>query len=157
VTYTDLYIGGTRVDGGDAPFADVCDGGPGPGRRRLCPFTTDVNVFRNGTAQCAYVKAGTCGSGSERRFISARRGIQRLLSDGGCEPVPGTSCALRSDAQLVVIFFTDTGDQTSNTDTDGGTGNTVDAWVNFFQHYNGAQPDAGAIVDGIVCPLRPDG
>ena len=58
VAYTDLHL---------QPGAnDVCSGAPGPGRRRLCPFTTDLDVFRNGTPQCAYVKAGTCGDGSER-------------------------------------------------------------------------------------------
>src|SRR5438874_1917498 len=57
VAYTDLHL---------QPGAnDVCSGAPGPGRRRLCPFTTDLDVFRNGTPQCAYVKAGTCGGGTE--------------------------------------------------------------------------------------------
>src|SRR5438094_7857997 len=51
VAYTDLHLPPSATD--------TCPGAPGPGRRRLCPFTTDLNVFRNGTPQCAYVKAGT--------------------------------------------------------------------------------------------------
>src|SRR5437867_3294331 len=64
VAYTDLNL----PPGPD----DVCPGAPGPGRRRVCPFTKDLDVFRNGTPECAYVKAGTCGGGSERGFDGAR-------------------------------------------------------------------------------------
>src|SRR3989475_13306168 len=52
VAYTDLHLPPSATD--------TCVGAPSPGRRRLCPFTTDINVFRNGTPQCAYVKAGSC-------------------------------------------------------------------------------------------------
>ena len=42
VAYTDAQV---------APSSnDVCSGSPGPGRRRVCPFTSDINVFKNGTA-----------------------------------------------------------------------------------------------------------
>src|SRR5262249_30077555 len=53
VAYTDLQV--------PPSSNDVCSGSPGPGRRRVCPFTNDINVFKNGTSECAYVKAGTCG------------------------------------------------------------------------------------------------
>src|SRR5881398_377611 len=149
VAYTDLHL---------QPGAnDVCPGAPGPGRRRLCPFTTDLNVFRNGTPQCAYVKAGTCGDASERGFNGARVAIDRLLAGTGCEPVPGGDCTLRPDAQLAVIFMTDTGDQTTDTETPPGEpDNSVPSWVSYFSDYDLLRPAAQrSLVDGIVCPLRP--
>src|SRR5256712_12533662 len=78
VAYTDLHLPPSATD--------TCAGAPGPGRRRLCPFTTDIDVFRNGTPQCAYVKAGTCGDGSERGFNSARVAIDRFTAGPGCGP-----------------------------------------------------------------------
>jgi hypothetical protein len=152
VTYTDLHVA-PSADAG----ADVCDGGPGPGRRRICPFTTDINLFRNGSAQCAYVRAGTCGSGSERGFNSARRALDVFLAaDGGCEPVTGGSCSLRPDARLVLIFFTDTGEQTPSSQAPPGQdgGNTPADWASYFRR---TPPDGGSLVHGVLCPLRPDG
>src|SRR5881398_2605323 len=149
VAYTDLHL---------QPGAnDVCSGAPGPGRRRLCPFTTDLNVFRNGTPQCAYVKAGTCGDASERGFNGARVAIDRLLAGTGCEPVPGGDCTLRPDAQLAVIFMTDTGDQTTDTETPPGEpDNSVPSWVSYFSDYDLLRPAAQrSLVDGLLCPLRP--
>src|SRR5947199_8624864 len=98
VAYTDLHLPPTGTD--------TCVGAPGPGRRRLCPFTTDLDVFRNGTPQCAYVKAGTCGDGSERGFNSARVAIDRFAAGMGCEPVPGVDCSLRTEAQVAVHHMT---------------------------------------------------
>src|SRR5207249_733609 len=149
VAYTDLHLPPSATD--------TCPGAPGPGRRRLCPFTTDLNVFRNGTPQCAYVKAGTCGDASERGFNGARVAIDRLLAGTGCEPVPGGDCTLRPDAQLAVIFMTDTGDQTTDTETPPGEpDNSVPSWVSYFSDYDLLRPAAQrSLVDGIVCPLRP--
>jgi hypothetical protein len=102
VAYTDLHRAPTSND--------VCDGAVGPGRRRLCPFTNDMNVFRFGTPECAYALPGTCGDGSERGFNAARVAIERFSAGQGCEPVPNSSCDLRPDASLSVIFMTDTGE-----------------------------------------------
>lgn len=149
VAYTDLHL---------PPSAeDVCPGAPGPGRRRVCPFTQDIDVLRNGTRECAYAKAGTCGAGSERGFNSARVAIDRFLEGTGCEPVPGSDCALRPDARLVIIFFTDTGEQTTSSEAPPAQpDNSVASWVRYFSDYDlrtrGAQP---AQVHGILCPLRP--
>src|SRR5437870_3376047 len=149
VAYTDLHLPPTGTD--------TCVGAPGPGRRRLCPFTTDIDVFRNGTPQCAYVKAGTCGDGSERGFNSARVAIDRLTAGTGCEPVPGGDCTLRSDAQLAIIFMTDTGDQTIDAEAPPGEpDNSVPSWVNYFSDYDLLRPAAQrSLVDGLLCPLRP--
>src|SRR5262245_33896484 len=57
VAYTDLHLSPTTMD--------ICEGAPGPGRRRVCPFTRDIGLFRNGAPECAYVRPGTCGDGSE--------------------------------------------------------------------------------------------
>src|SRR5213594_2297701 len=86
VAHTDLHLPPSATD--------TCPGAPGPGRRRLCPFTTGFNV--------------------------ARVAIDRLLAGTGCEPVPGGDCTLRPDAQLAVIFMTDTGDQTTDTEATPG-------------------------------------
>jgi hypothetical protein len=166
VTYTDLHVAPSSSPAADVcgpPQIAGCDGGTrGPGRRRICPFLdadAGTQVLKCGTPECAYFNAGTCGNGSERGFNSARRAIDRLLSpDGGCEPVPGTSCQLRPGAQLVVIFFTDTGEQTTASDSPPGAdgGNTTADWIRYFQ--SAYRPDAGpALVHGLLCPLRPDG
>src|SRR2546427_2617746 len=109
VAYTDLHLPPSATD--------TCVGAPGPGRRRLCPFTTDIDVFRNGTPQCAYVKAGTCGDGSERGFNSARVAIDRFTAGTGCEPGAGGDCTLRPPAQPAIIFLSDTREHT--TDAEG--------------------------------------
>ncbi len=146
VAYTDLHM---------APSAnDTCLGAAGPGRRRVCPFTRDVDVFKNGTANCAYVKCGTCGSSSERGFHSARIAVERFLAGSGCEP--GGECFLRPDAQLVIIFFTDTGEQTPDTNPPPGQpDNSVASWVRYFSDYDLSRPGAQrALVHGILCPGR---
>jgi len=147
VTYTDLYV--------PASSNDVCSGAPGPGRRVLCPFTKDIDVFRNGTAQCAYVKAGDCGSNTERGFSSAAIAINDLLGGTGCQPVPSTDCALRPDARLVTVFFTDTGEQTTSS-APGEPDDSVASWARYFGDYDlltpGTQPSQ---VHGLLCPLRP--
>src|SRR5262245_37647570 len=84
VAYTDLHLSPSTADIGPAP--------PAPGRRRLCPLTRDLDLFRHGGPACAYVKAGTCGDGSERGFNSARVAIDRFIAGNGCEPVPGGEC-----------------------------------------------------------------
>src|SRR2546426_2691135 len=149
VAYTDLHLPPSGTD--------TCVGAPGPGRRRLCPFTTDIDVFRNGTPQCAYVKAGTCGDGSERGFNSARVAIDRFAAGMGCEPVPGGDCTLRPDAQLAVIFMTDTGEQTTDAEAPPAEpDNSVPSWISYFSDYDILRPVAQrALVDGILCPLRP--
>src|SRR5439155_995152 len=83
--------------------------------------------------------------------------IDRLLAGTGCEPVPGGECPLRPDAQLAVIFMTDTGDQTTDTETPPGEpDNSVPSWVSYFSDYDLLRPAAQrSLVDGIVCPLRP--
>src|SRR5439155_1671677 len=147
VTYTDLYV---------APSSnDVCAGAPGPGRRVLCPFTTDIDVFRNGTSQCAYVKAGDCGGNSERGFSSAAIAINDFLGGTGCQPVPSTQCALRPDARLVTVFFTDTGEQTT-TPPPGEPDDSVASWVRYFGAYDLLTPGTqSSQVHGLLCPLRP--
>src|SRR5438132_984060 len=149
VAYTDLHLPPSATD--------TCVGAPGPGRRRLCPFTTDIDVFRNGTPQCAYVKAGTCGDGSERGFNSARVAIDRFAAGMGCEPAPGGACTLRPDAQLAVIFMTDTGEQTTDAEAPPAEpDNSVLSWINYFSDYDVLRPGAQrALVNGLLCPLRP--
>src|SRR5437870_3746186 len=149
VAYTDLHLPPSATD--------TCVGAPGPGRRRLCPFTTDIDVFRNGTPQCAYVKAGTCGDGSERGFNSARVAIDRFTAGTGCEPVPGGDCTLRPDAQLAIIFMSDTGEQTTDAEAPPAEpDNSVPSWISYFSDYDILRPVAQrALVDGILCPLRP--
>src|SRR2546429_3605112 len=105
VAYTDLHL---------QPGAnDVCSGAPGPGRRRLCPFTTDIDVFRNGTPECAYVKAGICGDGSERGFNSARVAIDRFTAGTGRPPGAGGGRTPRPPPQPPNIFLTHTRRQTT--------------------------------------------
>src|SRR5438132_2713881 len=149
VAYTDLHLPPSATD--------TCVGAPGPGRRRLGPFTTDIDVFRNGTPQCAYVKAGTCGDGSERGFNSARVAIDRFAAGMGCEPAPGGACTLRPDAQLAVIFMTDTGEQTTDAEAPPAEpDNSVLSWINYFSDYDVLRPGAQrALVNGLLCPLRP--
>ncbi len=149
VTYTDLH---------DSPSSDdVCPGSPGPGRRRLCPFTSNMSVFQNGTSQCAYVKAGSCGDPSERGFDSADLAIQRLLAGSGCANVPNTDCHIRPDARLAVIFMTDSGEQTPNASRPPSEpDNSVQSWVDYFNDFDLLTPGAQrAQVHGILCPLRP--
>ena len=149
VAYTDAQV---------APSSnDVCSGSPGPGRRRVCPFTSDINVFKNGTAQCAYVKAGTCGDSTERGFSSAAIAINDFLAGSGCAAVPGTDCALRPDARLVNIFFTDTGEQTPASSPAPGEGDdSVSSWLKYFDDYDLMAPGMQrAQVHGILCPFRP--
>ena len=150
VTYTDLHLAPTT--------ADTCLGAPGPGRRRLCPFTRDIGLFQNGAAECAYVKAGTCGDGAERGFDSARSAITRLLAGAGCEPVPGAECSLRPEARLVTVFLTDTGEQTPNRSAPPGQpDNSIASWAHYFGDYDLLMPGLQrAQVHGILCPLRPD-
>jgi hypothetical protein len=149
VAYTDLHQ--------DPSDEDVCEGAPGVGRRALCPFTSDIDTFRDGTPECAYVRAGTCGGASERGFSAARIAIERFMSGTGCEPVPGTDCNLRPDASLAIIFMTDTGEQTPNRNAPPGQpDNTVASWVDYFSDYDLLTPGAQrADVHGILCPLRP--
>src|SRR5262245_18165652 len=149
VAYTDLHLSPST--------ADICPGAPGPGRRRLCPFTRDIDLFRNGGLACAYVKEGTCGDGSERGFNSARVAIDRFIAGNGCEPVPGGECGLRPDARLVTVFFTDTGEQTPDrSPPPGEPNNSVASWVDYFRNYDPALPGMHrSQVHGILCPLRP--
>lgn len=72
VAYTDLHRAPTSDD--------TCSRAVGPGRRRVCPFTDDIDVFRMGTPECAYVMPGTCGDGSERGFNASRVAIDRFLA-----------------------------------------------------------------------------
>lgn len=149
VAYTDVHLPATTED--------VCPGAPGPGRRRVCPFTRDIDVFRNGTPDCAYVKAGTCGDGSERGFGAARIAIDDFQAGSGCEPVADADCALRPDARLAIIFFTDTGEQTSSREPPPGQPDgSVASWTRYFGDYDLWAPGAQrAQVHGILCPTRP--
>jgi cysteine-rich repeat protein len=149
VVYTDAHLPPTT--------ADVCPGAPGPGRRRVCPFTRDIDVFRNGTPDCAYVNAGTCGDGSERGFGAASIAIDDFEAGNGCASVAGAECSLRPDARLAIVFFTDTGEQTSSREpAPGQLDGSIASWVNYFSDYDlqtaGAQR---AQVHGILCPGRP--
>jgi cysteine-rich repeat protein len=150
VAYTDAHLPPT-VD-------DVCAAAPGPGRRRICPFTRDIDVFRNGTAECAYVKAGTCGDGSERGFSAARIAIDDFQAQSGCEPVVGGECDFRPDARLAIIFFTDTGEQTSSKEPPPGQPDgSVASWVRYFNDFDLlTEGPQRAQVHGILCPYRPD-
>ncbi|TMA55097.1 MAG: hypothetical protein E6J75_12780, partial [Deltaproteobacteria bacterium] len=135
VTYTDLYV--------PPSGSDVCSGSPGPGRAVLCPFTEDINVFKNGTAQCAYVKAGTCGGSSERGFSSAAIAIDDLLTGNGCQAVPSTQCVMRPDAP-------------ASTPPPGQPDDSVASWVRYFGDFDLLSPGVQrAQVHGILCPLRP--
>jgi cysteine-rich repeat protein len=149
VAYTDMQL--------PSGPNDVCPGAPGPGRRRLCPFTRDIDVFKNGTPECAYVRPGTCGDGTERGFLGTRIAIDRFQAGSGCEPVPGGECSLRSDARLAVIYFSDTGEQTSNRNPPPGQpDNSVASWAGYFGDYDLLTPGAQrAQVHGILCPARP--
>jgi cysteine-rich repeat protein len=149
VAYTDLPLPATS--------ADVCDDAPGPGRRRLCPFTRDVDVFAHGAEECAYVRAGTCGDGHERGFLSASLAIGRLLAGADCEPVLGGECSLRPSARLAIVFVTDSGEQTSaGTPPPGEPDNSVASWVRYFSDYDRSRPGAQrAQIHGLLCPLTP--
>jgi cysteine-rich repeat protein len=123
----------------------------------VCPFVSDMDVFKNGTPECAYVRAGTCGDNSERGFLGARVALERFMAGTGCEPVPGGECSLRPGARLAVIFMTDTGEQTlSRSAPPGQPDNSVASWVNYFSDFDlttaGAQR---AQVHGLLCPGRP--
>jgi hypothetical protein len=123
----------------------------------VCPFTRDIGVFRDGTAECAYTRAGTCGDGSERGFFSAARAIQYFQAGSGCEAVPGAECNLRPDARVALVFFTDTGELTPITHAPPGQADgSVGSWVSYFRDYNLTAPGAQkAQVHGILCPFRP--
>jgi len=149
VAYTDEHLAPTSDD--------VCPGAPGPGRRIVCPFTRDMNVFRNGTSECAYVQAGTCGNSQERGFNGARVALDRFVAGTGCAAVPGGECFLRPDARLAVVFMTDTGEQTPASEPPPGQpDDSVQSWINYFTDFNlvssGLQH---ATVHGILCPVRP--
>lgn len=151
----DWRIAVAYTDSDRANLRATCSGAPGPGKGVICPFTTDISLFRNGSAECAYTRAGTCGSGSERIFAGAQAALQAFLNGTGCETVTNGSCSFRSDAQVVVIFFSDTGEQTSS-NPPGRSGTTVADWVAYFNNFN--QGAGGvmrrALVSGIVCPSR---
>src|SRR6266550_3639055 len=83
--------------------------------------------------------------------------IDRFAAGMGCEPVPGGDCTLRPDAQLAVIFMTDTGEQTTDAEAPPAEpDNSVLSWINYFSDYDVLRPAAQrALVNGILCPLRP--
>lgn len=142
VAYTDLRAPDSA--------ASTCPSAPGPGSHVLCPFVRDINLFKNGSAECAYTRPGTCGDGSERGFNGAHVAIERFQTRTGCESVPGGECFLRPDANLVLIFFTDTGDQTpASQKPPGQPDNSPQSWANYFR-------SQGVVsAHGIVCPLDP--
>lgn len=142
VTYTDLRSGDIAGQG------PTCAGAPGAGSHVLCPFTRDMQVFRDGDAGCAYANPGTCGGGAERGFSAARAALTRLSAGTGCEAVTGGECNLRPDANLVLIFVTDTGEQTTSGPLPGDD-DTVEAWASYFVS-QGVQ-----VVHGIDCPVNP--
>jgi hypothetical protein len=68
--------------------------------------------------------------------------------------VPGGQCNLRSDAQLAIVIFTDTGDQTTDPPP-GQPNNSEQSWVNYFRNIEAV--DGGtrrAMLNGILCPGR---
>lgn len=140
VTYTDFRSGDAAGNG------TTCAGTSGPGSHVLCPFTRDMHVFRDGAAGCAYANPGTCGGGAERGFSAARAALTRLNAGSGCEAVPGTECNLRPDANLVLIFVSDTGEQTNSGPNDD---NSVTSWADYFAS-QGVQ-----VIHGINCPIDP--
>jgi hypothetical protein len=142
VAYTDLRSGDVAGQG------TTCAGAAGAGSHVLCPFTRDMHVFRDGSAGCAYTNPGTCGGGAERGFSAARAALTRLSAGTGCEAVPGGECNLRPDANLVLIFVTDTGEQTTSGPLPGDD-DTLEAWATFFAS-QGVQ-----VVHGITCPFDP--
>jgi hypothetical protein len=142
VAYTDLRAGDVAGQGG------TCVGAAGPGSHVLCPFTRDMHVFRDGADGCAYANPGVCGGGAERGFSAARAALTRLGAGTGCEVVPGGECNLRPDANLVLIFVTDTGEQTTSGPLPGDD-DTVEAWASYFAA-QGVQ-----VVHGIDCPFNP--
>jgi hypothetical protein len=143
VAYSDLR----GVDSAGA--GTTCDGAPGPGSHVLCPFTRDIALFREGSAECAYAHPGVCGSGTERGFNPLRFALDRFHAGAGCEAVSGGECAFRPEANLVVVFVTDTGEQTPDGPPPPGTENTVAAWAAYFTAQG---VDA---IHGIDCPTNP--
>jgi|GEM_PF-4611945 hypothetical protein len=134
--------------------AGTCPGAPGPGRGVICPFAADSALFLHGNSNAAFVRSGTCGSGIERGFASARAAIEAFLAGSGC--LPGGSCVLRPGAKLVVIFFTNTGEQTTLTPPPGQPDTSVTSWVNYFRDYDLVTPGLqSAQVHGVLCPYRP--
>jgi hypothetical protein len=132
----------------------TCSGAPGPGKGVVCPFTSDINLFKNGSAQCAYSKPGTCGSGTERAFAGALKAIQDFQAGTGCETVTGATCSVRPDAQLVIIFVTDTGEQTTTTPP-GQPDGSEQSWVNYFKGLSFGDGGAtGVLANGVLCPSR---
>jgi hypothetical protein len=75
-------------------------------------FTNDSTTFQNNAGS-----VGTSGDGDERGFQS----LQRILNDrwlsGG--PADGNAARIRPNAQVVILFLTDAGDQSRNADGSG--------------------------------------
>jgi hypothetical protein len=142
VTYTDLRSGDVAGEG------TTCAGTVGAGSHVLCPFTRDMAVFRDGTAGCAYANPGTCGGGAERGFSAARAALARLGTGTGCEVVRGGECSLRPGANLVLVFVTDTGEQTTSGPSPGDD-SSVATWATFFAS-QGVE-----VIHGINCPIDP--
>jgi hypothetical protein len=133
---------------------DTCNDGDGqPGRRRVCPFTTDINVFKDGAASCAYVKPGTCGDAIEKGFAGARAALLDFHGQGtGCATVAGGDCSLRPDARLAIVFVTDSGDQTPTGPPDHPNTNTLQAWEDYFASQNNGNQ---VQLHGIICKDLP--
>src|SRR5207247_1234198 len=83
--------------------------------------------------------------------------INDFLAGSGCAAVPGMDCALRPDARLVNICFTDTGEQTPAASPARGEGDdSVSSWLKYFDDYDLMAPGMQrAQVHGILCPFRP--
>lgn len=138
----------------DRPLlASTCAGAPGPGTGVIAPLTTDPLRFLNGGSDAGYVRAGSCGSGTERGFAGAQAAIGAFLSGTAC--LPGGDCSLRPDAHLSIIFFTDTGEQTTAPPL-GQPDSSPTSWVSYFRDYDPFTPGAQtALVNGFLCPFLP--
>jgi hypothetical protein len=161
------------------PSAETCAVPDQPGRfprgPKYCPFTRDAFSFNLCVASLSI-----CGNGFENFF----RPLACLLGGevngnfhcgrnaatppyAGFAPAPSpfglvprtalgmeTPNQLRSGAKVVVVFLTDTNDQSDGRFPPPDLDN-LDGWVSFFQNIDGVPvpgPENRAFMSGIVCP-----
>src|SRR6266550_1141208 len=137
--------------------ATLCALGAGPRESRAAKvdFLWVIDNSPSMAGEQAVLSAAADDIGNQ--LATARVAIDWFAAGMGCEPVPGGDCTLRPDAQLAVIFMTDTGEQTTDAEAPPAEpDNSVLSWINYFSDYDVLRPAAQrALVNGILCPLRP--
>lgn len=132
------------ITGGTSSGSGVGPGASGSGKNPYGSNITDGSVHW----QYDPTWIGTSGTGTEKALLSVKKALQSHFLPAAATPAAGK---LRQGAKLVLIFLSDTDDQTKSSDlSDLQTGQTITGYFEkFLDDYDGA--GSKALVNGVLC------